>query len=298
MLRLNEEEEIIGLLNNGFSTQLLSFELKLPIEEIEICKRRLELRKNAKASIQNGSIPFSIKKLEDFVRNSESNLVEQAIVLKLVAYADKTSVDEIELQRLNEEFKKQGDNRSIDEILDDLQVQIPKRKNSNKRKKGTSEVKKSEEEEIPNDTVAEYEAPRDYNEIIEKYKRKIESNPQKSQNTRNLLAFAYFKSGRIDEARDELMGLIDESNSYLAYRQLIHLETNQGNYEDAKLWAYEVLDRFPESIEIREQLILIARRERKPEDVITILKDILQISPTSDRHKERLEKIGGSQRER
>lgn len=59
ILRINDEEEIIRLLNNGFGTELLSFELNLPKEQIEVCKKRLELRKNARESVKNGSMPFA-----------------------------------------------------------------------------------------------------------------------------------------------------------------------------------------------------------------------------------------------
>lgn len=297
MLRINDEEEIIRLLNNGFGTELLSFELNLPKEQIEICKKRLELRKNSRESIKNGSMPFAIENLRRFINGAESSLVEQAILVKLIAYADKVSTSDEELQEIYRKFKEQTSGLSIDEILDELKVQIPKRKGSNKRKKEIIDAKSSDEQETK-DNIDEGIEQKDYSLIIEKYKKRIEANPQKSQNTRNLLAFAYFKSGRIDEARDELMELIDANNSYLAYRQLIHLETNQGNYEDAKLWAYEVLDRFPESIEIREQLILIARKEKKPEDVISLLNEILQISPGSERHKDKLERMSERQKER
>lgn len=44
MIRLNETEEIIRLIYNGFDLELLSFELDIPIEKLQEYKKRLELR--------------------------------------------------------------------------------------------------------------------------------------------------------------------------------------------------------------------------------------------------------------
>ncbi len=62
------------------------------------------------------------------------------------------------------------------------------------------------------------------------------------------------------------MNLIDERSSYMAYRQLIHLEKVEGNFEDAKMWAYDFLDKFPTStgaIKVREQLKSMEREEER-----------------------------------
>ena len=131
----------------------------------------------------------------------------------------------------------------------------------------------------------------DYEEIINKYKREIEINPNKSLNKRNLLAFAYYRAGRIEEARDELLLLIEQLSSYMAYRQLIYLEKNEGNLDDAKLWAYDAIDKFPDSIDIREQLISIARVEKDDQEIIKLLKEIMDLDPNDERNKKRLETI-------
>lgn len=131
----------------------------------------------------------------------------------------------------------------------------------------------------------------DYEKIIKKYKNQITSNSQNTQEKRNLLAFAYFRAGRIEEAKNELMVLIQETNSYMAYRQLVHIEKKAGNMEDAKLWAYEALDKFPNSIEIREQLISIARTEKDDQEIIKQLKDIICIEPENRKNKKRLQSI-------
>lgn len=142
-----------------------------------------------------------------------------------------------------------------------------KKKASNLRKKEKQDViqKKGLEEPIK-ERGQEEKVKIDYSKTIEKYKKEIAKNPQNSSNKRNLLAFAYFKAGMMDEARDELMSLIDERSSYMAYRQLIHLERIEGNFDDAKMWAYDFLDKFPTSIgvaNVREQLAAIAREEEE-----------------------------------
>ena len=286
MIRLNETEEIIRLIHNGFDLELLSFELDVPIEELQEYKKRLELRQFAKESIKSGKIAEAIDRLNIFIENTNSNIIERTMLLKLRAYTNRTTVNEEDLQDLEEERKKLGLSSSIDEVLEELKVQIPKRKSSNIRKKEQPTEEEQQEEEIQEET-----SKPDYEETINRYKAEIASNPQKSQGKRNLLAFAYFRAGRIDEAREELMKLAEETSSYMAYRQLIHIEKKEGNFEDAKLWAYEALDKFPNSIEIREQLISIARAEKDDQEIIRQLKDIIGIDPENEKNKKRLKTI-------
>lgn len=204
MLEYNKEKEIKNLIKKGFDLELLSFELDVPIEQLQEYKKRLELRQFAKKSIKNNKIVAEKQQEEE---NSE------------------------ETTKLN------------------------------------------------------------YEETIKKYKAEIASNPQGSQGKRNLLAFAYFMDGRIDEARDELRALVKETSNYMAYRQLIHIEKKEENFEDAKLLAYEALDKFPDSISIREQLISIAKAEKDENEVIKQLKDIIGINPENEKNRKRLKSI-------
>ena len=130
-----------------------------------------------------------------------------------------------------------------------------------------------------------------YAEIINNYKSEIEKNPEKSLNKRNLLAFTYFKANKINEARNELLSIIKQYGNYLAYRQLIHLEKEEGNLDDAKLWAYEATENFPNNITIREQLISIAREENDTQEIIRLLKEIIDISPDNKKIKKDLERV-------
>ena len=61
--------------------------------------------------------------------------------------------------------------------------------------------------------------------------------------------------------------------------------------EDARLWAYEALDKFPNSIEIREQLIALAKKEKDDQEVIRQLKEIIEINPINEKNKKRLKTI-------
>lgn len=284
MLKLNEIEELISLIHKGFNLELLSFELDIPIEQLQAYKVRLELRKFAKESIKSGKVAEAIDKLNIFIRSTESNIVERAILLKLNAYKSKTAVREEDLQEIEEERKKLGFSRSIDEVLEELDLQIPRRKNSNIRKKEQRIEEEQQEREI---------IEIDYTGTINRYKYEIATNPQQTQGNRNLLAFAYFRAGRIDEARNELMGLVEETSNYMAYRQLVHIEKTEGNLEDAKLWAYEAIEKFPNSIEIRQQLISIAREEKDYQETIRQLKDIIRIAPENEKNQKRLKAIMG-----
>lgn len=297
MIGQAEIEEIIELINSGkVDLKLLAFELDIPMEQIEGYREQLRLRKFAKESIKNGNIQTAIEKLSDFIESNENNIIERMMLLKLKAYIDKASIREEDLKELEEERKRLGFQRSIDEILEGLGVQIPKRKASNLKKK-EKQVSCEQEDAIEPITEVQEEqkiSKPDYTRTIERYKEEIARNPQNSQSKRNLLAFAYFKAGRIDEARDELLSLIDQNSSFIAYRQLIHLEKSEGNFEDARLWAEDCLDRFPSStnvIAVRQQLISMARKEGDIQEVINQLKQIISISPEDRKANKMLEEI-------
>jgi len=134
-MRIYEIEEIIRLIHRGYDLDLLSFEFDMPIEQLESYKEQLELRKFAKESIKGGNTQEAIEKLTNFINGTENNLIERLILLKLNAYIDKTTVKEEDLKDIEEQRKKLGFSKNIDEILDDIEVQIPKRKSSNIRKR-------------------------------------------------------------------------------------------------------------------------------------------------------------------
>jgi len=297
MIGQAEIEEIIELINSEeVDLKLLSFELDIPMEQIEGYKEQLRLRKFAKESIKNGKIEMAIEALTNFIETDKNNIVERMMLLKLKAYANKTNISEEDLQEIEEERKKLGFPTSIDAILEGLGVQIPKRKASNLKRK--EKQNRCVQEDIVEETTEIHEdnieSELDYTKIIQKYKRQISQNPQNAQSKRNLLAFAYFKAGRINEARDELISLIDKNSSFIAYRQLIHLEKSEGNFEDARMWAEDCLDRFSSvtnTIAVRQQLIEMAKKEGNIQEVINQLKQIIDISPKNRKANKMLEAI-------
>lgn len=293
MLNPKEIEEVISLINKGYDLELLAFELELDLKELEKYRIQLQLRKFVEDSIKKGQVAIAVEKLSSFIKKSDNNIVERLMLLKLNSYINKTNIDEQELQIIEDERKGLGFDKSIDDILEELGIQISKRKSSNIRKKEKKDSREekdtyvSVDEEL--DENEEAEKP-DYEQAIKKYKAQIAAHPNKSVNKRNLLAFAYFRAGMIDEARNELISLIEEHSSYYAYRQIVHLEKNEGNLEDAKLWAYDCLDRFPDNIGIREQLISLAKKENDNKEVVRLLKEIIKLNPGNDKNQEKLKK--------
>ena len=213
MIRLNETEEIIRLIYNGFDLELLSFELDIPIEKLQEYKNRLELRQFAKKSIKDNKILDAIEKLNVFIEETDNNIIEKTLLLKLKAYINKTTVNEEDLQKIEKERKELGFSSNIDDVLEALNIQIPKIKRSTIRKKEHQNIEEQHKEKIYNEIMKP-----DYEKMINKYKVEIASKPQKAHQKINLLAFAYFKAGKINEAIDELIALIEESSNFMAYR--------------------------------------------------------------------------------
>lgn len=103
MLTKNEEEEIIGLINNGIDLELLSFELGIPIDQINEYNKQLQIRRFIKQSIDTGKEKEAIKKLEDYINSSENCIVEKMLLIKLKAYCDKRNVSDDELKQIEED---------------------------------------------------------------------------------------------------------------------------------------------------------------------------------------------------
>ncbi len=101
----------------------------------------------------------------------------------------------------------------------------------------------------------------DYSKVIEKYKLEIKAKPN-DVNKRNMLAFAYYKQGMVDEAEQELLDLIVQSNNAMAYRQLIHIEKSKGDYESASFWANEAIKAHPDSVPLKEQIMQLEKLKK------------------------------------
>lgn len=293
-MRQNEIEEIIGLINKGFELEELAFELDIPMEDLLKYKKQLDIRKSVKELVQNGDFQLAIEKLSNYISNSENNIVERYMLIKLNAYVARSNVNEELLQKIQEEKKVIGFSKDIEKVLEELEIQIPKRKTSNIRRKEKGKDKKQEIKQENKDEIFEDVKDielHDYEKTIETYKKEIESDKKNALNKRNLIAFTYYKAGMIEESRKELMTLIEQFNSYTAYRQMIHLEKVEGNLEDAKIWAYEGIENYPNSINFREELISIAKEENDSQEIIKQLKEITKIDIASKKNKKRYETI-------
>ena len=178
----------------------------------------------------------------------------------------------------------------IELLAFELDIPIEQLKNikkSQEKEKRETTKKKLTSEKYDEGIVKDEKTRAYYKKIIDKYKKEIASNPQDFQEKRNFIAFAYLKLGKIDEARAELVKLIEEIDSFMAYRQLIYIEKLEGNIEDAKSWAYIAIDKFPNDIEVRKQLISIAKLENDNKEINNQLKNIDRINLQSMKNIER-----------
>lgn len=165
-------------------------------------------------------------------------------------------------------YKKQLESiKQAKESVDQMEVQVPRKKSSNIRKKEKqlqNDREKDQKINLKENTQSLEKAINpNYEEVITRYKEEIVKNPKDVLNKRNILAFAYLKAGKIDEAREELEALIEQYSNYTAYRQIIHLEKSEGQLDDAKLWAYDCLDKFPNDEKIKKMLNLIEYEEER-----------------------------------
>lgn len=291
MIRGAQIEQILILINEGVRPEYLSKEFG--IDELimrNYCKQ-VNLRNEIKILIVQGKIREAINMLNIFIQNSEYNIAERLMLARLESYMSKELVKDETIEAFDLECKDAGFSGSMDEVIKEWGIIIPKRKSSNIRKSFNEHSKqKMDVQENQNYNEKEISLP-DYERVIEKYKKEIEENSVASVNKRNLLAFAYFRAGKFDEARDELIALIDETKSFYAYKQMIHIEIISGNFDDAKFWAEDALKVFPQNIGIMEQLISIAKKQNDYEEAVKILKQIVKLNPGNEKNKERLKKM-------
>lgn len=311
MEKYSQNEQIISLINEGWDLESLSYGLEIPMERVLELQQQLEVRRFAKESIKNNQIHLAIEKLINYISSSEASIVEQVMLLKLKAYDEKTQIAEEDIKDIEDKKKKIGFNLDENQVLNELGLQIPKRKLSNINKKQQLQEKEKTEQESSEESEEQVEENIDYQKMIEIYKSEIEQDEKElsallvsSQvsnrrellfarllNKKNLLAFAYFNAGLIEKSREELIMLIKNEVSSTAYKQMVRLEKSQGNLDDAKLWAYEGIDRFPNDIRLREQLISIAKQEKDDKEVIEQLRELIKIAPNNGKNRKRLEEV-------
>lgn len=251
-------EQIIKLLEMGFDAELISFELEIPTEDIEECRKQLEPMNNDAEQEKESNDEATKIDYDEIINKYKEQIQREQEQLQLRTFARNSLLD----GNVQEAIKKLRNfvNQSEENVVESLMLQ--------------------KLETLSKGHVVKINDLQD----IEASKNRINI-----QRTLNLLAFAYFKSGKINEAREKLQKIIDEYGDYNAYRQLIHIEKTQGNNEDYELWLYECLDKFPRDIWTRKQLLSIAKQKGDKKEQIKLLKEILDINPINEEAKIELE---------
>lgn len=291
MMREAQIEQILILLNEGVKPKYLSKEFGIDEMAMKDYCEQINIRNEIKTLVIQGKVREAINVLNIFIQNSEYNIVERLMLARLESYMSKELVKEETIEAFDLERREAGFSKSIDEVIKSWGIIIPRRKSSNIRKSLNEPVTEKKDIQEPKDDEEEEISLPDYEKVIEKYKKELENNPSAPVNKRNLLAFAYFRAGKFDEARDELITLIDETKSYYAYKQIIHIEIISRNLDDAKFWAEEALKTFPQNIEIMEQMISIAKKQGDYGEAVKILKQVVNLNPGNARNKERLKRM-------
>lgn len=297
MLNPTQTEDMINLLYQGFDIELISFEFEIPIEELEKCQIQLDIRKSVKKALSEGRVEEAVNTLTEFINNEDYNIVERLMLQQITAFRDKNNIDNSQLEKLRQEATEIGFKEDLNNILEKLEIKIPKVeliKKDEKKKRKKNKGKKHQEQELAPEKEQEkpIEEPSEtkknnpnYEQVIENYKKRIAEGPKDIINLRNLLAYAYYCAGKNELAKEVLLDNMTESGSFKAYQLMILIEKSEGNFDDAKGWAKDALEKFPNSIQIRKQLILIAREEGKPQEILRLAKEILSIDSNNEESK-------------
>lgn len=257
-MTLIDREDFIVLIKSGVSDKVMKLEFDLSDEDISSLRKSISIRDELVRCLE-GKDSLKLQKLIGKYRKKDV----------LVDYVASFS------ENKENEFFKGLDNNSktrFSSLLEEYNIKLEKPQ------------KREISEEINKDIYVFRKSPKSLSdEEIEVLRINAESG---TINQKNIFAFTLFKSGRIDEARNYLMGIIDSSKSYTAYRQLIYLEKSEGNYEDAKIWALDADEQFPNNLGIKEVQFRIARDEKDVDEMIAIAKQIRGLSPDAKKYED------------
>lgn len=257
-MTLIDREDFIVLIKSGVSDKVMKLEFDLSDEEIASLRKSISIRDELVRCLEEKD---SVK-LQKLIKKHR----KKDVLVDYVACFSENRESEF-FQGLDNDSKTR-----FNSLLEEYNIKLEKPQKREKSK------------EINKDTYVSRKSPKSLSdEEIEAMRIKAEGG---TINQKNIFAFTLFKSGRIDEARDYLMELIDTSKSYIAYRQLIHLEKSEGNYEDAKIWALDADEQFPNNLGIKEVQFRIARDERDVEEMIAIAKQIRGLSPDAKKYED------------
>ncbi len=257
-MTLIDREDFIVLIKSGVSDKVMKLEFDLSDEEIVSLKKSISVRDELIRCLDDKD-SLRLQKLIKKHRKKD------VLVDYVASYSENREMEF--LSSLDQDSKTR-----FNSLLEEYNIRLEKPRKMEKREK------------TEKDTYSSRKSPKSLSdEEIEVLRQKAEGG---TINQKNIFAFTLFKSGRIDEARDYLMELIDTSKSYTAYRQLIHLEKSEGNYEDAKLWALDADEQFPNNLGIKEVQFRIAREEKDVEDMIALAKQIRGLSPDAKKYED------------
>ena len=258
-----DREDFIALIKAGVSEKVMKLEFDLSEEEYVLLKKLIFIRDELVKALK--------AKNSQELQNIIKKYGKKDVLVEYVAYFAEDKENEF-LARLDSESKER-----FNSLLEEYEIKLEKPK-IRKEKQGKKEVPKEDKKSIKTFSDGEIAILR-------------EKAERGNLNQKNIFAFTLFKSGRVDEAREYLMDLIDESKSYTAFRQLIYLEKSEGNYEDAKIWALEADEQFPNNLGIKEVSFRIAREEGNVPEMIQIAKQIKRIKPDDKKYEEEIARI-------
>ena len=245
MFSFIEREDFIALLKEGISERSLRIEFGLTKEYIDSLKKSISLREDLVQRLESKDT----EGLQKLIRKGR----KKEVLIDYVASFSEDREDEF-----FESFDSDSKQRFLS-LLDEYGILLEKKTKKEEMLRERKDVKSLTDEEI---------------------QRLREEAEKGTINKKNIFAFTLYRSGRIDEAREYLEGLILEHKSYTAFRQMIHLEKQEGNLEDAKLWTLEALEVFPGNIGIKEVEFRIARQEKDASEMMRIAKEISALSPS------------------
>ena len=72
---------------------------------------------------------------------------------------------------------------------------------------------------------------------------------------------------------------------------MIYIEKEQGNIEEAKIWAYDAIDNHPQNANIMKQLIGLDEKTGELDEAIEVAENLIKINPEVAEYQEMLNKL-------
>ena len=263
MLSFIDREDLIVLVKSGIRESVIKREFDVTDEEYKSLLKSIELR-NVLTKILQNKDSAALQKLIKKYRKKDCLIEYVACCAENKENEFLGEFDDVSRSRFSS-------------LLEEYDIRFEKKEEP--KKDITTDTKETCQIKLTVKKITDEE--------IEELRRKAEKG---TLNQKNIFAFILYKSGRINASRDYLMGIIGEHKSYYAYRQLIHLEKEVGNFEDAKIWALEAEDQFPNNLGLKEARFRIARKEGNIGDMFSIAKEIRTLSPEYTRYEKEAER--------